>query len=212
MGVEHIRVELFGNLMGGAERWSAGFSLPPLVGSGTQPLITIAEDTASAFDSQWEGTSFSIGAYMPLSTSFLGAKATHLADDGSVLGTASKLLATPDTGTQELALPPQCAIVVSLRTPTAGARGRGRMYLPGPGTESLTDNGRLQGSVRDALAARMVDFIGNVNSLLTPQVVGVASNVGGFITTVTAVAVGDVVDTQRRRRDALPEGYVTIDL
>jgi hypothetical protein len=101
------------------------------------------------------------------------------------------------------------ASVSSLMTPRAGAHGRGRMYWPLPAepadatghTTNTAANNRAQ-AVRSA-------FLG-VNTALatgTYQGVAVVASQAGFLSPITAVRVGNVHDTQRRRRNALVETY-----
>lgn len=211
MGVPHVRVELQGTLVSGAEKWSTGFSTAPPAGGAVIDAAALATSAQTLFKAQWDAA-FGFATVFPLSTAFTGARVQQLEADGTILASAEAVLAAPDAGSAELALPPQCAVVLSLRTGLSGARYRGRMYLPGPGASGVTSVGRLQSSVQEALALRMHDFMSAWNTAHSAMPVGVASGMGGFVTTVTQLQVGNIVDTQRRRRDALPEGYVSIAL
>jgi hypothetical protein len=142
-------------------------------------------------------------------TALTSCRALRFDDTGHVVETGSAQLAVPEAGTDTASLPPQCSIVVSLRTPISGARGRGRMYLPATSPTWCSSIGRFNPDKRDAFSLRMALFFNALNLDPTFPTVAVASNVGGFVTSVTSVQVGDVVDTQRRRRDALPEAYAT---
>lgn len=107
------------------------------------------------------------------------------------------------TGTGD-ALPPQTALVVTLRTASAGRRFRGRVYLPG-----FCEAVNLTNGVFSALASP-VNFITAIKSALTTSGMdlGVLSRPNpdatppnaGFITVVTSMVLRDSVwDTQRRR-------------
>lgn len=103
---------------------------------------------------------------------------------------------------------PQIACKVTLRT--ARRRGRGHVggfYLPCP---AMGPNGEGQ-SVSYASTASVVAgaFVNDVaETLEAPVVIGSALG-AGRLEPVTAVVVGSVPDTQRRRRNALVEVYST---
>lgn len=115
-----------------------------------------------------------------------------------------------DGGTSsDMGLPPQCAPCLSLTTATAGSRARGRMYLPAPDVTSVTLSGRLSSTFRtDVVGALDVFFATMGSNAASPIVV---SAVGGVYTTypVNTIRLGDVVDTQRRRRNQIAEVYTT---
>ncbi|HSR54336.1 MAG TPA: hypothetical protein VLV83_26210, partial [Acidobacteriota bacterium] len=109
-----------------------------------------------------------------------------------------------DAGTSEAAcLPFQCAVVVSLRTALATRAGRGRMYTPGVAVDQQ-DGGRLvtaaQTTIADSAKA-MMDALNGAG--LAPVIYHKAA---GNFDGVTSLDVGDVIDTQRRRRNKLIEG------
>lgn len=106
-------------------------------------------------------------------------------------------------------LPPQCAPCLSLTTATAGSRARGRMFLPPPDATALTVAGRLSSGFRTAWVAALDTFFSSmVGGGHSPVVI---SAVGGVYTTypVTTIRMGDVIDTQRRRRNSIAEVYTT---
>lgn len=106
-------------------------------------------------------------------------------------------------------LPAQCAPCLSLTTATAGSRARGRMYLPPPDVTAVTISGRLDSAFRTAVVSALDTFFATMGAnAATPVVV---SAVGGVYTTypVTTIRLGDVVDTQRRRRNSIAEVYTT---
>lgn len=106
-------------------------------------------------------------------------------------------------------LPPQCAPCLSLSTATAGSRARGRMYLPPPDISAVGASGRLSAGFRTAWVGALDTFFSSmVGGGHSPVVI---SAVGGVYTTypVTTIRIGDVVDTQRRRRSSIAEVYTT---
>lgn len=107
-------------------------------------------------------------------------------------------------------LPPQNSVCVSLQTPVRGRHGRGRIYLPVPPSGSLDGVGEVstvaRGQIVAATAAMLEDL--SVTSPL-PENPNVEVIVTGAPWTkygrVDEISVGNIVDTQRRRRNQLPE-------
>lgn len=99
-------------------------------------------------------------------------------------------------------LPFQIATVVSLRSDLATRAGRGRYYLP-PLTTAQVTAGRLAAADQATIADRSQTFFGAMNSAgLTPVIWGRQTLVA---TVINSIDVGDVFDTQRRRRNSLIE-------
>jgi hypothetical protein len=108
-------------------------------------------------------------------------------------------------------LPLQDAIVVSHKSPQIGPRGRGRMFLPVSTSSALT-GAKLQ-------TAKVTTLLnGHIAFLEALSFDGVASGVPKVRPIVTGkpyvnygvinqVKVGNIVDTQRRRRNRLVEVY-----
>jgi len=118
-----------------------------------------------------------------------------------------------DQGTQD-SVPPQCSIVISLRTVTTLGKGNyGRMYLPHTrwsyDDQTVTPVSSAVSTISTAAAAFINGVSSDVNAGITDAVLPVIMGQTGSGTTktITRVAVGSVVDTQRRRRRQLPETY-----
>lgn len=119
-------------------------------------------------------------------------------------------------------LPPQCTIAVSWTTARQrGPASRGRIFIPQPALGSNYQTGVGAGLLAPVgaanLATAMKDFLvglGNWPGIdLTDYVPSVVSNVGeGASEPITGVEVGTVIDTQRRRRNALTEVYSRVEL
>lgn len=120
------------------------------------------------------------------------------------------------TGAVAGVIPPQVTAVASLRTSQVGRRGRGRMFVPPFGTAG-NNSGRVSPSAIAALGEATKEFLegcrvsagtGGVN--VYPVVTGAP-----FINyaMINQCRVGDVFDTQQRRRRSLVENYAntTID-
>ena len=104
------------------------------------------------------------------------------------------------------------SIVYSLRTALPGASFRGRNYWPAPAA-SIGQSGFL---VTPDLPqdhadewALLLEFLGESSALTPTPVPHVYSPTLNLVTPVTTIQVGDVPDTQRRRRDGLQETYAS---
>lgn len=99
-------------------------------------------------------------------------------------------------------LPPQCATVVSCRTAKVTRAGRGRFFLP-PMTVNKVDTGRiLAAAVTQSVTAsqKMIQSLNGAGytAIVYHRKTRTSDN-------ITSVDVGNVFDTQRRRRDKLIE-------
>lgn len=114
-------------------------------------------------------------------------------------------LSLPGTATEEM-LPFQVAVVVSLRSALATRSGRGRFYLP-PLTTASLESGRLVETDQSAVANYASTYLQALDTAgLAPVIWGRTSLTA---TPVTELDVGDVFDTQRRRRGSLIESRQT---
>ena len=99
-------------------------------------------------------------------------------------------------------LPCQIAPVVSLRTDLATRAGRGRFYAPSPAVDTQVQ-GRMGATAQGHLADAASDML---SSLLGDGYVPVLySRTTHTTNEITSLDVGDVLDTQRRRRSKLVE-------
>lgn len=138
----------------------------------------------------------------PATTLTLAKVASLSAVTGKQVNTSESTLALAGTGVAPM-VPPQCAVVASLRTALATRAGRGRCYLPSPAVATVTTGGKLTGAARDALALAMQHGLqGLVTAGYKPVIYHRTTRTSDD---VVSVDVGDVFDTQRRRRDKLSE-------
>lgn len=108
-----------------------------------------------------------------------------------------------DTGES---LPPQVALAVTLRTALATRAGRGRIYLPPFAVSQVVDsrmNATNKGTTLTAVKGMFDTLISDGH---TPVLYGRTAHT---VTPITTLALGDVFDTQRRRRDAYAETYTS---
>lgn len=132
---------------------------------------------------------------------------------GTLDSVAEGLRSSTVAGTGTVSMPPQCAAVISLRTGTPGARGRGRLYWPTLAASLGSTNGRWVNASRDSFLAAAKTYLSAVGTAMqTPLSVSgstltVWSRANAGASPVNVLQMGDVIDTQRRRRDNLPESY-----
>lgn len=103
-------------------------------------------------------------------------------------------------------LPFQCAPVVSFRTNLATRAGRGRIYAPSLAVDQVAGgrlNATAQGVLADSAAAMLTTLSG---AALSPVLY---SRTTKGIQAIVRLDVGDVIDTQRRRRNKLIEARVS---
>lgn len=138
-------------------------------------------------------------------------------EDEALTNVGESFYASPISGTGSATKTPQDSLVFSLRTSTPGARGRGRMYWPALGA-TLGGDFKLTNPPAATVAlaaATLADLVGDqinlewsANSMAVTTELAVRSTTDHASRKVERIQVGDVLDTQRRRRDNLPETYV----
>lgn len=137
------------------------------------------------------------------------------------IGAAETTLSAPIAGTGAPTKTPQTSIVASLRSNTALASGRGRLYWPALG--GITDATTLRISAANlesygnAFSSYLTSICNLAKAQLTPVSlvnfgVSIYSPTKRILTQANRVQVGDVLDVQRRRRDSMPEVYYSASL
>lgn len=211
--VSYVRVSILGTTTGG-EVWSINPTFDPSGEFPDQVSQTNLDAAALAIASLNPG-SLLLGL-MSSAMQITGARVEVRSDvDDHLIGISIAQRGTPLVGTGGALMPPQAAVVFSLRTNTPGASGRGRVYWPAMGGQ-LNAAGKFGTSgttqwldvfktymlaIRSSLATAfpLIGFdlaVRSRRTLSTPHVV--------------RIQAGDVVDTQRRRRDNIPETYVAV--
>lgn len=148
-----------------------------------------------------------------------GWRVEKRAEDESTLSVAEGLAPAPVPGTSAHVKSPQDALVFSLRTSTPGARGRGRLYWPALGAV-LSNSFQLQTPAPATAAADARTWLNAIGSQLNQYFIDQASILRVALSVrsqtdhvnrnVNSLQIGSVLDTQRRRRDSLPESYVSV--
>jgi hypothetical protein len=112
-------------------------------------------------------------------------------------------------------LPSQAALVLSVRTDTPGASGRGRLYWPAAGA-AIATTFRLNIPTSTQFVTDMKTYLTAVQGALAasfPTIgfsLAVRSQTKKTTPHATRIQAGDIIDTQRRRRDRLVESYTSV--
>ena len=125
---------------------------------------------------------------------------------GRVTDTAASVL-TRAGSAAVTSLPPQNTLCVTV-LPVAGVV-TGRFYLPPMTSNALASDGRASITVRDNHATSLQTFFATLGARSSPARLGIwRSKTGSFVGS-KGISVGDVFDTQRRRRNKLIESRIT---
>lgn len=216
----YVRVVLKGQI-GAVENWSCGFNWGIFGISPDTPDQAITDEMLAQLLA-WVVTvnvPTTLRALMSTNVSITTVRVERRAEDEQILNVAEGLLASPVTGTGTPSKTPQDALVVSLRTNTPGAKGRGRFYWPAIGA-ALNTSFQLSSPTAPAVVGDARTFLRGIGDRLNAAyintgsilrvVLSVRSVTDHVCRDVVQLQVGSVLDTQRRRRDILPESYAPI--
>lgn len=169
----------------------------------------VANSWALALTEAWSGAGTPAGA---LNAAYSAGVVIDQATASLLTQTSGQQTARADVavnlvGTSaEDSLPPQVAVVVSLRTELANRAGRGRFYLPAPAANAVTA-GRFTTAVQQNFVNAMTRMFASLDGAgITPVLF---SRTTFANTTITSFNIGDVFDTQRRRRNQLVESRIS---
>lgn len=204
--------------LGSTENWSCGltwrnFELFPA--SMTQPMIeSLATRLVTALPSGTIPTA--LRGLWSSSASLTGWRVEQHGEDEALTNVGQASYTTPVNGSGTATKTPQDALVVSLRTSTPGARGRGRLYWPALAA-TLSSDFSLTGPTPAAAAlatAQLMKLVGDqinaewaANSQAVTCELAVRSIADHTSRKVERLQVGSALDTQRRRRDKIIETY-----
>lgn len=204
------RMVLNGSLGGGVERWSCGINF------GNTEGVVLTEETELGDWADSIRTKFATNVdWAPSMKALLGSngnietiKTYFYPNPGAPSAAVGESIGGAVAGTGSVVLPPQCSLVFSLLTGIPGRRTRGRTYWPCLTSTISATLKRSGNPTQVALAAAFGEMLGDLGVTPTAVVlrpVVVSKMAPGRITIVNSVSVGDVIDTQRSRRDALQE-------
>lgn len=202
-----IRCSIFGTLPGG-EVWSVNPAYDITVGGEVSQLelqgavTAINELTVPA----------ELRILMTSSTAVTGVRLEARTYAGVLEAQAEGLRSGPITGQSNAGMPFQTSLVLSLRTGDPGGSGRGRMYWPATGAVVSAATLRLASTVVGDAITGAKTYLKGIEAAIHANVdesVGLAvwSRTKGSAALVNKIQAGDILDTQRRRRDSVPESY-----
>lgn len=213
---ERNKIVINGSLASGAEQWSCGIHY------AADPTFSFV-DTPLALQEWADDAMFLLqGGSLATTTlrNMLGetgaienVTAYYYPPSGPATAVGvSTLPAIEGSGTPSK--PAQCAVAVTLSTGVAGRSFRGRFYWPAVNI-GMGEDLRLTTIAQTTIANEigpLISEIGNVATGLPEFRPVVYSAVRNLTTPVVSAQVGNVIDTQRRRRENLTESYVTVDI
>jgi hypothetical protein len=212
-----VRVTLSGTMLQGNEEWQTGFFMGRMSADATAPTQAFCDLVRDS----WATFFTAANSVINSNFTFTQAKCALLATDTKYDTSADVVVsfpATAKTGAQGGApLPPQIALVATLIGGSGkGLAGKGRMYLPGV-CDPVGSNGRFNSLVAQNIANNLATFFNTLDASIDAPGHVINASMGtekiAYINAknvpVNGVRVGDVYDTQRRRRNSLSETYKT---
>lgn len=214
MGVANvIRVSLVGAAPSG-ETWSVN-PVWQIGGVSTAEDITSEECLAMATAVGGVALPTAVASAMSTGWNLQTTRVEARRWDGTLAAQAEANRSASSAGTGTTAHPFQTSMVVSLRTAGVGPSARGRLFWPATGILINTSSNRVAVSTVDAFRDSFKTYLTSLGAALdvtltNSPVLSVWSRLHASTLPVNALQIGDVLDVQRRRRDALVETYRNI--
>lgn len=205
----YVRASIGGTLPGG-EVWSINPVFSTLSSGGTPEDPQSLNEAASAVRQVIPATPL---RNIMSSATLLNRVRMECRNAAGTLMTVGESAGGNNGGLQNPTKPFQTSLVFSLRTGLAGGSRRGRLYLPCLGGSISTSTLRLTSPTTTDLVGAMAGYLGDVQAAINAELeetyaLAVRSPTLGTETAVTSIQVGDILDTQRRRRDKATEDIV----
>lgn len=207
-----IKFSFGGSLADGLEIWSCGLTMDFVGGEGYEmDLFTDWQEDFDLFVTAVENFISEPDARVPTGVQLTWVKAALVGTDGAYLMEPVEAPASASGGDAGGYLP-QGALVYTLVSSRWKDPGRyNRFYLP-TSTPTSTTGWRLTEAQADDAAGACHAFLDALDGLgSVASLVVVASPVGaGHNNSVEEIRVGRLIDTQRRRRNAIAEDYSVV--
>ena len=206
-----LRVSIHGQMPNG-EVWSVNpcWEIDGITGS----LVTAAECQTIADAIVLLSPGGILAQATAATTTIVGARVEARRLTGELEANAEQIKATPLVGTGTSVHPYQSSIVISLKTPGVGPSARGRLYWPATGIALDTSTYRLSTTNRDGILSAAKTYLSAIETAIQATLPNANLTVWSRKTAnfhnVNALQVGNVIDTQRRRRDTLIESYASV--
>lgn len=203
-----LRVSITGALPDG-EQWTVN----PVYGIGGDFGAPVSSTQANTIAVAIAAIAVPTGLLQNMSTltTVTGARIEARSKAGALESQGEALKAVPTPGTSTSPHPGQIALVSSLRTATAGASGRGRLYWPTSGLKISPTNLRPINADMTSLVTAVKTYLSAIQTAIDATLDGVGlvvwSRKLSTLYPVTSIQMGNVADVQNRRRDQLVEQY-----
>jgi len=175
----------------------------------------VADSVRDSFSDQWDvlvGSQTPQSIY-PTTTVFTGVTAYELDEE---TGSATDVAEAGFTGvagtSSNPALPPNVAMCVSLLTGAPGRSKRGRLYMPAPQRDIVATGGLIPAVTQTTLATFWRETLEGINGGTLGFECVVYSRALSASRRITQVRVGQVFDSQERRRRSLVDTGVSLDV
>lgn len=203
----------FGGRLVAAQRWSIGFSFFDGQEDATVPSAPIMAAFAQQMYADFISAAWStatapatpISARISTDGNLDQCRAYAYAVTGAATaGTVGVSTGAAVAGTSAPTMPPQVAIVASLRSDFPGRSNRGRVYIPNR-TAVLSANGQVTASVCTGVATAIANFLSlaRTRTINGRPIIPIVDSSTTTDSEIVRVTVDSVLDTQRRRRDKL---------
>jgi hypothetical protein len=216
------RVTISGDCFSGAEIWTTGFFMGFVDADAPSPA-GLAAEIAPYWASYFTPGANTVSPYYRTTQ----VKVSQISADGVTdagLTDFYTYVTPPTGGGSPSALPAQTSVVCTLTSDLArGAGAKGRMYLPGHNA-AVGSNGKMPGTQTANVATALetmfeaINADGDIPGNLILASHGPLTRVfpgpeihylNPLNTLITGLRIGDVYDTQRRRRNGLVEVYTS---
>lgn len=211
-----VRVQyLFESTVGG-EKAQTGYMVEPgatATGFVSSMVQIDAEALMTSFANIWNSADIDTAEY----TKLVGLKVAAIGTDGRYLSEARTFARTGAViQGNNPGVPPQCSVVVSFSSgQSLGRANHGRMYLPFTKLQQATASPYGATTAVSAFATTAQTWFASTETTLgliqAASRIRIASKLG-VLKDVTQIKIGNLTDTQRRRRAQLPETYVPRDV
>lgn len=207
----HLVLQWGGKLSGGAEEWSCSLRFARttgLAGNGySDTMLTACKNAIQTFHA--DGT-VKISSQAKLS--YVKLNPVDVNGHYTDANTHQIIVADVGGGYAGQIYPNQVALAVTLNTAfSRGPAHKGRFYIPIPCLSVATlQNGLISSTDATAVKTAATTMLNSLNNAAADMSVAVFSRKAGSPAhhNVTSISVGQVLDTQRRRRRKLLEAYV----
>jgi len=203
-----------GSAWTGLEVWSTSF----FMGGGGFGVTAPTQAAVDAIATAWQTFFTATGSLVSNLFKTDVVKLAIIDEDGTTVpgSPVYHYYTTPISGASAAsAWPPQCTLAATLTTAKPrGFGSKGRMYLPGM-TTSIDSSGKIpstnQANIANTFQTFMNTVIGHTDIpypviVNSREVAGIPGHAAAFFP-VTGIKIGNVIDTQRRRRNGLVETY-----